>query len=118
MNTEDAEYVRSDGTSKGRTAIVDYLKGIIGAFPDHASRIDSVLISGNAVTVEWNETGTNTEAYVGLTGTIPATGKHFEERIVEVIRFEGEQIASQHECYDLLSLLSQVGWLGAIIGTA
>jgi hypothetical protein len=66
-------------------------RAIIGAFPDHASRIDAVLISGNAVTVEWKETATNTEAYVGPTGTMPATGKAFEERIVEVIRFEGNR---------------------------
>jgi steroid delta-isomerase-like uncharacterized protein len=107
MYTPEAEYVRSDGASQGREAIVDYLKGIMGAFPDHASKIDGVLIAKDAITVEWVETATHTEPY----GTIAPTGKSFEVRVVEVMRFDGDLIASQHEYYDLLSLLTQLGWM-------
>jgi steroid delta-isomerase-like uncharacterized protein len=114
LYSDDAEYVRADGASRGREEIVAYLTGIMNAFPDHASAIETVLVGPDHVTVEWTETATHTEPYVGsLMGTIPPTGKSFKERIVEVFRFEDGKVVSQHEYYDLLSLLGQLGWLPA-----
>lgn len=64
MYTADAIYVRADGTSKGPTEIVAYLQRLTGAFPDHGARIEAVLVSGDAVTVEWTETATHTTSIV------------------------------------------------------
>ena len=112
LYTPDATYVRSDGQSRGPQAIVSYLKGILDAFPDHSSRLDGVLLAPDAATVEWTERATHTAPYTGgALGTIDPTGKAFQVPIVEVFRFDGARISSQHEYYDLLSLLSQVGWL-------
>ena len=111
----DATYVRSDGISTGRDEIVGYLRGIMDGFPDHASRLDAILVCGNAVTVEWTETATHTQTFIGLLGEIPPTGRSFEARVVEIFRFDGEQISSQHEYYDLLGLLTQLGWMERFI---
>ena len=112
----DATYVRVDGTSKGADEIVTYLRGILGAFPDHASRLDAVLPASDAVTVEWTETGTHTQPYASPLGReLAPTGRSFEVPIVEVFRFQGDKIISQHEYYDLLSLLAQVGWLEGFV---
>lgn len=116
MYTADAEYLRADGTSKGREAIVSYLGALMAAFPDHASQLDAIVVAGDIVTVEWTETATHTQPYEGgMLGTIEPTGKSFAAKIVEVLRFDGDQIASQHEYYDLLSLLGQLGWLDKFV---
>lgn len=111
LYTPDAQYVRSDGVATGPNEIVAYLRGIMSAFPDHAARVDGVIVADDAVTLEWTETATHTAPYEGAMGTIAPTGKSFEVKVVEVFRFEGDRIKSQHEYYDLLSLMSQVGWL-------
>ena len=113
----ESNFLRSDGTSHGPEAHVTYLKRVLGAFPDHASAIDSVLVAGSAVTVEWTETGTHTEPYeTSRFGTIPPTGQAFKAHIVEVSRFEGDEIVSQHEYYDLMTIAVQLGWLAAMMG--
>jgi ketosteroid isomerase-like protein len=112
MYTGDAEYLRPDGASQGREQIVAYQQAIMSAFPDHDSRLEAILTSGDAVTVEWVQTATHTQpCNAGSLGTIDPTGKSFEARIAEIFRFEGPQVASQHAYYDLLSLLGQLGWL-------
>lgn len=108
----DCEYVRSNGTSHGPAEVAAYLAAIADSFPDHAARVEAMVIGGGAVTVEWTETGTHTKDYRSGTGEmIVATGKSFEARIVDVIRFDGELITSQHEYFDRLDLLTQIGWL-------
>ncbi len=50
---------------------------------------------------------------------IQPTGKAFvDERVATVFRFEDDRIVSQHEYYDLLSMLRQLGWLGLITGAS
>src|SRR5579872_1418341 len=111
MYTADCKYVRSDGVSVGPEAIAAYLDGIVAAFPDHAYRIEAAHVAGDVITVDLSDTAAHTEPYLSPNlGLIAPTGKRFELRIAEVIRFEGELVASQHEYYDLLSLLRQVGW--------
>lgn len=108
----DCEYVRSNGTSHGPAEVAAYFAAIADSFPDHAARVEAMLIGDSAVTVEWTETGTHTEDYRSGTGeVIVATGKSFEARIVDVIRFDGELITSQHEYFDRLDFLTQIGWL-------
>lgn len=114
MYTAHAEYIRSDGTARGQKEIVDYLKGIVGAFPDHSSDIQAVHVSDDAVTIEWIERATHTEPYTDHARdnmVVAPTGKLFEIKVADVFRFEGGLIAAQHEYYDLLSLLTQVGWM-------
>lgn len=116
MYTADCEYIRPDGVSKGPDAIAAYLDAHAAAFPDHAYEIEATHVSGDVITVEWIETATHTQPYSSPNlGVIPPTGKGFKLPIVEVMRFEGEQVASQHEYCDLLSLLRQVGWLRAML---
>lgn len=50
-------------------------------------------------------------------GTISPTGKAFAVPVVEVFRFDGQLIASQHEYYDLFAIMSQLGWLAALLAS-
>jgi hypothetical protein len=114
MYTTHAEYIRSDGTARGHKEILDYLKGIVAAFPNHSSDIRAVHVSDQAVTIEWIERATHTQPYTDYARNnmiVAPTGKSFEVKVADVFRFEGDLIAAQHEYYDLLSLLTQVGWM-------
>jgi ketosteroid isomerase-like protein len=118
MYAPDAEYIRADGYSKGPEAIVAYLQEIAEAFPDETATIETVLVSGDAVTVEWSESATHTAPRrTEQLGFIQPTGKAFvNQRVASVFRFTDGRIVSQHEYYDLLSMLRQLGWLGLLAG--
>jgi uncharacterized protein (TIGR02246 family) len=112
LYTPDAEYVRSDGSSKGIGEILEYVRGIAGAFPDETARIESVLVAPDGVTVEWREDATHLAPYKTAMGVLPPTGKGFrDERICTIFRFDGDKIASQREYYDTMSMARQFGWL-------
>jgi len=117
LYTPDAEYVRSDGYSKGTDAIVAYLRDIAVAFPDETASVQAVLASPGAATVEWTEAATHTgPRTTEQFGVIEPTGKGFSNaRIVTVFRFDDDgKITSQHEYYDLLSMILQLGWFGLL----
>ena len=120
MYAPDAEYVRSDGYSKGPEAIIAYLKEVAESFPDETATIEAVLVSDDAVTVEWKESATHTAPRrTEQLGVIEPTGKAFtNQRVATIFRFKNDKIVSQHEYYDLLSMLSQLGWLALLAGTA
>ena len=109
----DAEYIRSDGYSKGRDAILSYLRSVAAAFPDEEATVEAVLVSDGGVTVEWTESATHTEPYkTEHFGVLEPTHKGYRNlRVVDIFRFSDGKITSQHEYYDLLSLMGQLGWL-------
>ena len=112
MYTTDATYVRANSTSNGHDEIVEYLAGLKTSFPDHDACIDAIVVAPDAATVEWTETGSHTTPYdTGAAGVIAPTGKSFDAKIVDIFRFEGDRIKSQHEYFDRLGLLSQLGWI-------
>ena len=118
MYTPGCRYERSHGVSVGPDAAVEYQSAFLGAFPDHAFRVEELVVAGDAVVVEGIETGTHTRPYiVSPLEAIPPTGRTFSMRVVEVFRFIGEQIDSQHEYYDLLTFLRQLGWLDSYLST-
>ncbi|GAC1510888.1 MAG: nuclear transport factor 2 family protein [Candidatus Dormibacteraceae bacterium] len=113
MYTADAEYVRADGTSRGVDEIIAYCKEIWESFPDETATIKAVLVSPLGVTVEWTESATHTRPRKTPLGVIPPTGQGFKDApVAEIFRFRDGKIASQHEYYDLFSMMRQLGWLG------
>jgi ketosteroid isomerase-like protein len=112
MYATDAVYLRANGTSSGADEIVSYLKGLKASFPDHDAHITTVLVADNAAIVEWTETGSHSIPYdTGSFGVIAPTGETFSARIVDVFRFESGLIVSQHEYFDRIALLTDLGWI-------
>ncbi len=89
------------------------LRSVAAAFPDKEAMIQAVLVSGDAVTVDWTESGTHTEPYqTAYFGVLEPTDKHFTgNHVVDIFRCVDGKIVSQHEYYDLFSLTGQLGWL-------
>ena len=112
MYDNEAEYTRPDGSLKGVAAIMAYRKQVAEAFPDEVAHVEAVLVSPAAVAVEWTQSATHTGPMVTRFGIVGPTGKAFKGlRVVDIFRFRGDKIASQHQYYDMLALLRQVGWI-------
>jgi steroid delta-isomerase-like uncharacterized protein len=112
MYGPNSVYERANGSSLGADEIVAYLRGLKSSFPDHSADVNDILVSENAVIVEWTETGSHTIPYdTGATGVIAPSGKSFSAKIVDIFRFDAEIIASQREYFDRLGLLTDLGWI-------
>jgi ketosteroid isomerase-like protein len=112
MYDPEAEYVRPDGTLKGVRAIIAYRKQVAEAFPDEIVHVEAVLVSPESVTVQWTQSATHTGPMPTRFGVVEPTGKAFKDlRVVDIFRFRSDKIVSQHQYYDLLALLRQVGWI-------
>ena len=99
-----------DGSVSGRAARVDFVKGIIRAFPD--GRISRVRVFGMG---EWGccqfaFEGTNTGPLGNPDGTdTPATGKPAAFPYCVVARFHDGVIVEFDEYFDRLEMLGQLG---------
>jgi predicted ester cyclase len=99
-----------DGSVSGRTARVEFVKGIIRAFPD--GRISRVRVFGMG---DWGccqfaFEGTNTGPLAGPDGTdAPATGKRAAFPYCIVARFKDGEIVEFDEYFDRLEMLAQLG---------
>lgn len=112
MYDPEAEYLRPEGSLTGVGAIIAYRQAVARAFPDEVAVVQAVLVSPEAATVEWTQSATHTAPMNTRLGTIEPTGKAFKDlRVVDIFRFRGGKIVSEHQYYDLLALLRQVGWI-------
>ncbi len=112
MYDPEAEYIRPDGSAKGVDAIIAYRRQVAEAFPDEIATVQAVFVSLEAVIVEWTQSATHTAPMKTRLGVVEPTGKAFKDlRVVDIFRFRDGKIISDHQYYDLLSLLRQVGWI-------
>ena len=112
MYAPNAVYERVNGSSEGADDIVAYLRGLKSSFPDHGAEINDILVSDNAVVVEWTETESHTIPYdTGAGGEIAPSGTSFSTKIVDILRFDADIITSQREYFDRLGLLTNLGWI-------
>jgi steroid delta-isomerase-like uncharacterized protein len=112
MYDPEAEYVRPDGSIKGVDAIIAYRRQVAEAFPDEVATVQAVLVAPQAVTVEWTQSATHTGPMKTRFGIVEPTEKAFKNLpIVDIFRFRDGKIVSEHQYYDLLAMLRQVGWI-------
>jgi uncharacterized protein (TIGR02246 family) len=107
----DAVAVTPDeGELRGRDAIAEYHRKFIDAFPDvryqHIAKHDS----GNSAIDEGTAAGTHTGTLYGPDGTpVPATGRAFTLRAMDVCTVENARIVRHHFYFDQLEFLRQLG---------
>lgn len=98
------------GGASGREARVEFVKGIIGTFPD--GRVTGLRAFGDGewVCFEYRFRGTNTGPAISLSGEeLVATGKVAEFPYCIVARMEDGVIAEFDEYFDRLEMLVQLG---------
>ncbi|MFQ5553060.1 MAG: ester cyclase [Thermoplasmata archaeon] len=95
---------------KGLDAYRERFETNVGAFPDQHIATTRVFGQGDWVVLEGIFTGTHEGAFIGPTGQeVPPTNKRVELPIAFVFKIEGGKLTEEHDYYDNLAFLSQLG---------
>ncbi len=96
--------------SKGIDAHRESMQGLITAFPDMRAENVRAFGQGDWVCTEISFTGTHKGPLAGPGGqTIPATNKPVRMTLCGVAKIEGGRITEEHNYFDLLGMMAQLG---------
>ena len=100
------EHQETPGLPPTKAGVLDLFRGFRAAFPDlHMDAVD-VLASGDRTVARVTVSGTQTGDFMG----IPASGRHAEVDLIDIMRFDDAGLACEHwGVADMLSLLQQLG---------
>jgi steroid delta-isomerase-like uncharacterized protein len=90
---------------RGHDAYREYVRDIVGAFPDFRGEHHVVLEDGNRVMTHFTVSGTNTGSF----GPLPPTGRRVEIDGMSLIRFEDGRIAEERVFLDSREFRRQLG---------
>ncbi|UCE75426.1 MAG: ester cyclase [Methanomassiliicoccales archaeon] len=101
--------MRSEPT-KGITAHLEAVQGLLTAFPDFKMTRDQSFGQGDWAYVGYILTGTHTGPLPGPGGKpIPPTNKPIKIPLGSALRFKNGKIAEEHIFFDRLDMLRQLG---------
>ena len=103
--TQDAQLITPDGELRGQAAIRAYWAVWLEAFPDITLTPTRRLCTGNTTVEEAVATGTHT------------TGKRIEVPYSNVSTVEGVLVATDHNAWDRVAVLEQLGLIPATAAT-
>ncbi|MBM3811503.1 MAG: ester cyclase [Acidimicrobiia bacterium] len=94
---------------QGPDDVLAVWKGWATAMPDSKCEFHAAHASGNTVALELTWRGTHTGPMQTPAGEIPATGKSFELRAVQVVELAGDKTKSMRQYFDMATLFQQLG---------
>ena len=102
-----SEELRTNGVHVGVAGPVARIRDRLTGFPDLATSIEEMFVSGDklAVTLLWR--GTHT----GLYGGVAATGKTVEVRDTAIWHFRDGRVTEIFTLQDQFAMLKQIGYL-------
>ena len=100
------EHQEAPGLPPTKAGVLDLFRGYRSAFPDmHMDAVD-VLAVGDRTVARVTVSGTQTGDFMG----IPASGRHAEVDLIDIMRFDDSGLVCEHwGVADTLSLLQQLG---------
>jgi len=100
------EHQEAPGLPPTKAGVLDLFRGYRAAFPDlHMDAVD-VLASGDRTVARVTVSGTQAGEFMG----IPASGRHAEVDLIDIMRFDDSGLVCEHwGVADTLSLLQQLG---------
>jgi uncharacterized protein len=104
------DYGQGPEPIKGKTAILEGLKGFFGAFPDYKIVVEDIAISGNRVYIKNTFTGTQTKPLM----IFPATGKMIKWSDTDIVEIDGKGKIAAHWANNPNEPLYQLGF-GAFV---
>lgn len=118
MYAEDGEFIWPGlPPMTGRQAVVAFYATLLGAFPDIEVKILRIVEVENAAGVEYEATGTHTGPLPGPVGEVPPTGRRLTIRAASIGSVDDDgRIKVQHEYFDQVELLTQLGLMPAPAG--
>ncbi len=102
-----SEQLRTNGVHVGVAGPVARIRDRLTGFPDLATRIEDMFVSGDklAVTLMWR--GTHSGRY----GGVPATGQPVEVRDSAIWHFRDSKVTEIFTLQDQFAMLKQIGYL-------
>jgi steroid delta-isomerase-like uncharacterized protein len=93
----------------GSVAFKDYGRNWATAFPDGQVEVTRLTTEGDCVVAELIGRGTHRGPLEGPAGTIPATNRKVEARLVEIWEFRNGKIAAGRVYFDNAGFMAQLG---------
>jgi steroid delta-isomerase-like uncharacterized protein len=90
---------------RGPDAFVQFVGGLLAAFPDVHFEVEDQVESGDTVAMRWSAEGTHTQPL----GTIPPTGKRVHVDGMVFDRLAGGKVVERWEQFDQTAMLRQLG---------
>ena len=117
LNNDDWTEVNEDNFDKNVTLVLqpenivgvqsvkDYYKNYVTGFSDRSFTIVDLFGQGDKIVKHWNFKGTHTGNFFG----IPPTGRKLDLSGVTLVKMKDGKIAQEHDIFDNLSFLKQLG---------
>ena len=107
MLAEDfVEHEETPGLAPTKDGVKEFFRMYRAAFPNLHMEPEDVLASGDKVVIRVRATGTHQGEFMGM----PPTGKDVDVQLIDIIRFGGDGLATEHwGVVDLLAMMQQLG---------
>lgn len=100
------EHEETPGLAPTKEGVQAFFRMYLAAFPDLRLDAEDVLASGDKVVARVRATGTHQGEFMGL----PATGKHVDVQLIDIVRFGDDGLAREHwGVFDALAMMQQLG---------
>ena len=85
---------------------LEFFRILLAAFPDLRMTVEDLIASGDKTVARVKLTGTHKDEFIG----VPPTGTRVEVQLIDIMRFDGAGLVSEHwGVADMLSLMQQLG---------
>jgi len=109
----DVEFSNPDGSFRGAEGVRALFKPVVDATSDRSVQITNLVESGDTVVVEFVFSLRHTGPLATPMGVVPATNKSGSVPMIGVYELREGKLAASRGQYDRLSIVSQLGLLGA-----
>lgn len=100
------EHEETPGLAPTKDGVLEFFRMYRAAFPDLRFEPEDVLPSGDKVVARVRATGTHQGEFMGM----PATGKHVDVQLIDIIRFGDDGLAHEHwGVVDVMAMMQQLG---------
>jgi steroid delta-isomerase-like uncharacterized protein len=100
------EHEETPGLAPTKDGVVEFFRMYRAAFPDLRMEPQDVLTDADKVVARVRATGTHQGEFMGM----PASGKSVDVQLIDIIRFDGDGLASEHwGVVDLMTMMQQLG---------
>lgn len=100
------EHEETPGLSPTKEGVKEFFQMNRAAFPDMRMDVDDIVASGDKVVARVTVSGTHRGEFMGM----PATGKHIEVSLIDIMRLGGDGLAHEHwGVMDTLAMMQQLG---------
>lgn len=100
------EHEELPGLLPTKEGMLDYFRILLSAFPDMRMDVEDLIAGEDKTVARVRATATHRGEFMG----VPATGRHVEVQLIDIMRFDDDGLVSEHwGVADMLSLMQQLG---------